>query len=250
MFKREQGLTSRVNGLRSDSTIIRVRNSTSCKALRGNRVRTKGHEMNREELIEQLDDSTSIEADAGVSTEAEGQSESEAMRTAVAKVREKTRKDGKPYGFKEKPPARLTAKQRAFASYIVAGNSPSEAYRKAYETTTANDSTVAVSANKLMKDHRISALIGSVFDGAKEKIVADAVATRRFVMEQLHDKAVQAKTEGSQLKALELMGRAVGMFTDRVEQKVEEVSTERLKQELRSHLELLDNVTPIKKRSA
>lgn len=206
--------------------------------------------MNREELIEQLDDSTSIEADAGVSTEAEGQAESEAMRTAVAKIREKTRKDGLPYGFKEKPPARLTAKQRAFASYIVAGNSPSEAYRKAYETTTANDSTIAVSANKLMKDARISALIGSVFDGAKEKIVADAVATRRFVMEQLHDKAVQAKTEGSQLKALELMGRAVGMFTDKVEQKVEEISTERLKQELKTHLELLDNVTPIKKRSA
>ena len=69
-------------------------------------------------------------------------------------------------------------------------------------------------------------------------------------MEQLHDKAVQAKTEGSQLKALELMGRAVGMFTDKVEQKVEEISTERLKQELKTHLELLDNVTPIKKRSA
>jgi hypothetical protein len=206
--------------------------------------------MNREELIEQLDDSTSTEADAGVSTDAAGLDESEAMRIAVSKVQEKRRKDGLPFGHKEKPPARLTAKQRAFASYIVAGNSPSEAYRKAYETKTDNDSTVAVSANKLMKDHRISALIGSVFDGAKEKIVADAVATRRFVMEQLHEKAQAGKTEGTQLKALELMGRAVGMFTDKVEQKVEEVSTERLKQELKSHLDLLDNVTPIKKRSA
>jgi hypothetical protein len=206
--------------------------------------------MNREELIEQLDDSTSTEADAGVSTDAAGLDESEAMRIAVSKVQEKKRKDGLPFGHKEKPPARLTAKQRAFASYIVAGNSPSDAYRKAYETKTDNDSTVAVSANKLMKDHRISALIGSVFDGAKEKIVADAVATRRFVMEQLHEKAQAGKTEGTQLKALELMGRAVGMFTDKVEQKVEEVSTERLKQELKSHLDLLDNVTPIKKRSA
>ena len=243
-------MTDRVNELRSDSTIIRVRNSTSSKALRGNRTRTKGDEMNREELLEQLDDSTSTEADAGVSTEAAGLDESEAIRIAVSKVQEKKRRDGLPFGHKEKPPARLTAKQRAFASYIVAGNSPSDAYRKAYETKTDNDSTVAVSANKLMKDHRISALIGSVFDGAKEKIVADAVATRRFVMEQLHEKAQAGKTEGTQLKALELMGRAVGMFTDKVEQKVEEVSTERLKQELKSHLDLLDNVTPIKKRSA
>jgi hypothetical protein len=46
------------------------------------------------------------------------------------------------------------------------------------------------------------------------------------------------------------MGRAVGMFTDKVEQKVEEISTERLKKELQSSLALLDNVTHIKKRSA
>ena len=62
--------------------------------------------------------------------------------------------------------------------------------------------------------------------------------------------AQSAKTEGTQLKALELMGRAVGMFTDKVETKVEEINTEKLKAELKSHLTLLENVAPIRKRSA
>ena len=206
--------------------------------------------MNREQVLERIENSTINGDDAIAIKEGESLSESEAMRNAVAKIQEKKRKDGRVYGYKEKPPARLTAKQRAFASYIVQGNSPSEAYRKAYETSTGNDSTVAVSANKLMKDERISALIGSVFEASKETIIADSVATRRYVMEQLHAKVQEGKTEGTQLKALELMGRAVGMFTDKVEQKVEEISTERLKKELQSHLALLDNVTPIRKSSA
>ena len=54
----------------------------------------------------------------------------------------------------------------------------------------------------------------------------------------------------ARLKALELMGRAVGMFTDKIEQKVEEISTEQLKKELQGHLSLLENVEPIRKRSA
>jgi hypothetical protein len=65
-------------------------------------------------------------------------------------------------------------------------------------------------------------------------------------MEQLLKHSEDAKQEGTKLKALELMGRAVGMFTDKVEQKIEEVSTSQLKEELKSSLALLDNVKPFK----
>ena len=83
-------------------------------------------------------------------------------------------------------------------------------------------------------------------DTFKEKIVRDAVDTRRYVMEQLYSyAAAETKPDGTRLKALEMMGRAVGMFTDKVEQKVEQISTDQLKAELKSHLTLLDNVTPI-----
>jgi hypothetical protein len=80
-------------------------------------------------------------------------------------------------------------------------------------------------------------------DKQEINLVNDAVAARRHVMTELLEHAKSMKSEGSKLKALELIGRAVGMFTDKVETKVEEVSTEQLKRELEGHLSLLDQAT-------
>jgi hypothetical protein len=53
----------------------------------------------------------------------------------------------------------------------------------------------------------------------------------------------QAETsESGKLRALELIGKEVGMFTDRVEQVTETIDSDALKKELESHLHLLDNV--------
>jgi hypothetical protein len=68
-------------------------------------------------------------------------------------------------------------------------------------------------------------------------------------MEQLLMHSQEAKQEGTKLKALELMGRAVGMFTDKVEQKIEEINASQLKAELKTSLDLLDNVKAFKPRS-
>jgi len=45
------------------------------------------------------------------------------------------------------------------------------------------------------------------------------------------------------VRSLELMGKAVGMFVDKVESKVEEINAEQLKNELSSHLDLLNKAT-------
>lgn len=169
--------------------------------------------------------------------------QSERLRAAVESLDIKRTKDGKPYGLKLDTKGRITAKQRLFASLIVQGLSPREAYRKAYNCLTANESTVAVSANRLMNDAKVSVLLQSSLDKREENLVSDAVATRRHVMTQLLDHAANMKSEGSKLKALELIGKAVGMFTDKVEQTIEAVSTEQLKAELATHLELLDGAT-------
>ena len=205
--------------------------------------------MDRNELIEKLEnDAITIDAD-DASTNAEGKSE--AIQTAVAKIREKRTKTGKVYGVKtEEKSKRLTPQQHVFVQGILNGKTQIQAYRDAYNVRTENDSTIAVSANRLMKNPKISALLGSFEESLKEKIIEDAVRTRRFVMERLHDRVTNAKTESVELKALELMGKAVGMFTDRVEQTVEQINPEKLKEELKAHLTLLETVTPIKKRSA
>jgi hypothetical protein len=141
--------------------------------------------VDRETLIKRLESDANTDDELSVSTLPEGGS-SEAMRMAVAKIREKRTKDGKIIGVKLDKKRRLTASQRAFAAYVTQGDSPAVAYRKAYPNCSANDATVSASANRLMKDAaRISALMGSVFEAVKENIVADAVATRRHVMEEL-----------------------------------------------------------------
>ena len=202
--------------------------------------------MDKHDVIERLESDDIEQTGADESEPVAGLEISERLRASVASVSVKTRRDGRPIGDKTTKRGRATARQKAFASLIVQGNSPREAYVKAYNVKTENSASHASTANKLLKNRKVSALVDSVWHSTKENLVNDAIATRRHVMEQLLKHSEEAKQEGTKLKALELMGRAVGMFTDKVEQKIEEVSTSQLKEELKSSLALLDNVKPFK----
>jgi predicted HNH restriction endonuclease len=134
----------------------------------------------------------------------------------------------------------MTAKMHAFASNIVQGMSPSDAYRRAYDCSNMSEASIVSDANRLLKDARITQLLESFWVTLKENVIADHQATRRHIMSQLFDHAERAGERTSdKLKALELMGRAIGMFTDKVESKVEEVNVDSLKKELESSLALL-----------
>ena len=152
-------------------------------------------------------------------------------------TREKRRVDGKPIGVKTDVP-RITPKMRQFASLVAQGNSPRDAYRKAYSVRTdTSEATVMSSANKLMKDSRITGLMEPIWESIKQNVIDDAIATRRYVLEQLHQHAADDNVRTSdRLKSLELMGKAIGMFVDKSEAKVEQVDPEQLKRELDSHL--------------
>lgn len=176
---------------------------------------------------------------------------SEAMRAAalsvIPKVHPYTRK---PRGAAKLPSKRITAKMRNFAALISKGESPREAYRQAYNVTTNREHTLAANASRLMRDERVVALTQSVWEAAKENLIDDVVAGRRFIMKELQGHAANDKVPPAvRLKALELMGRAFSMFTDKVEQRTEEITPEKLKAELQSSLALLDNVTPIRRAS-
>ena len=205
--------------------------------------------MDRDELLRKLDDDAITDDSNSNSEPLAGLEISEAERMAVAQIPVKRRQDGKPFGSKEPKPKRTTARQKAFASLIIQGHSPREAYEKAYEVKSDNAASHAASANKLLKSPQVSALVESLWHSSKENLVNDAIATRRHVMEQLLMHSQEAKQEGTKLKALELMGRAVGMFTDKVEQKIEEINASQLKAELKTSLDLLDNVKAFKPRS-
>jgi len=181
--------------------------------------------------------SDSVSADPASSTNVEGPGIRSEMLEMVKGTRERKRVDGKAWGVKTEAP-RITPKMRAFASLVAQGNSPREAYRKAYAVRSDTaESTVIASANKLMKDSRISGLMEPIWESIKQNVIDDAIATRRHVLEQLHAHASDTNVRtGDRLKALELMGKAIGMFVDKSEQKVEQVDPEQLKRELDSHL--------------
>jgi hypothetical protein len=80
-----------------------------------------------------------------------------------------------------------------------------------------------------------------------EALADDAIATKRYVLKQLLAHSKDSKQEGTKLKALELMGKAVGMFKGESEAVAEKVTPEQLKRDLAGHLKLLDNVRPLTK---
>ena len=188
--------------------------------------------LSKEELKILRDESTFAEndADAGIS---------EAIQAAAAESRPSKTVNGRVRGVR-KGKRVVTAKMRCCASLVAQGKSPREAYRTAYNVGDRKEHLVITGASRLMRDVRIQALTEDVWSAVAENIIDDAIATRRFVMGELKKHADTAKQDSAKLKALELMGRAVGMFTDKVETKVEELSTEKLKAELESSLHLLD----------
>ena len=191
-------------------------------------------------------DNTSTTNTNGASTEQAG-AYVEDMRSRVAQVDVKKKRNGLPRGVHREETTdsqgrdkRMTAKMSAFASNIVQGMSPNDAYRRAYDCSNMGEASIVSEANRLLKDPRITLLLESFWKTLKENVIADQQATRRHIMSELFEHA-ERKTErtSDRLKALELMGRAVGMFTDKIESKTEEVNVDSLKKELESSLELL-----------
>jgi Tfp pilus assembly protein FimT len=199
-------------------------------------------EESAESKIEQLENAiTKSKARAIKTTQA--LEISEAMRSAVERTSPKVTANGRIWGVKEQGKNRLTGKQRAFANYVAQGNAPKEAYKKAYNVTSVNEANHIANANKLMRDPRIGLLLSEVWEQVKENVIDDAIAVRRKVMGDLMSHANNEEARLSdRLKSLELMGRAIGMFTDKMETKTDSVNAEQLKRDLEQSLHLLDTM--------
>jgi hypothetical protein len=128
---------------------------------------------------------------------------------------------------------RLSPKMSLFAKLITEGHSPSESYRRAYDCTNSANVTVSANACKLLKDPRVSEVVKQAEQA--QSIISDPLALRSHIMRQLLNHSNTMKTESNQIRALELLGKSIGMFTDKVETKVERVDTEQLKAQLEKH---------------
>ena len=136
---------------------------------------------------------------------------------------------------------RLTEKQEAFCQLVAKGKMLAEAYREAGYMPNGSDKTRWEAASRLMSGN--SKVIARV-----KAIQADMEQDRRtierrreeWVLKRLTQEADQAETDGARVRAIELVGRTIGLFTDRIEQADEaERSASDIEADLRKRLDRL-----------
>ena len=175
---------------------------------------------------------------------------SEAERLAAHASPPPMRADGKPKGVDAYTrPKPLTAPQMEFTKGMIIGKTMRQAYRDAYPNAKGNDQVITSSAYRLSRDPRIQSTLQEAWGETVEVLAEDTAATKRYVLKELLALSKGGKQEGSRLKALELMGRAAGMFQQATETVAEKPTAEQLRKELSGHLKLLDNVKPLKKKA-
>ena len=133
----------------------------------------------------------------------------------------------------------LTSKQQAFIAAKISGMSNSQAYREAYPSDQSSDRVIAANAYRLTRHPLIAPILERAWEETVEHLTEDAAATKRYVLKSLLALSKTAKQEGSRLKALELMGKAVGVFTPATEKPIDAPTADQLKKELSGHLKLL-----------
>ena len=165
---------------------------------------------------------------------------SEAEQYAHAAERPKLRKDGEHKGSEVRRPKPLSPRQVLFCQGVIQGKSLRQAYRDAYANDTGSDASISASANKLMKDPRIKRILEEAWEETVEHLSEDLAASKRYVLKGLLALSKVAKQEGTKLKALELMGKAAGLFTPTEVQDKAVITADQLKRELAGHMKLLE----------
>jgi hypothetical protein len=165
---------------------------------------------------------------------------SEAEQYAHAAESPKRRKDGEHRGSDIRRPKPLSPRQVLFTTGVIQGKSLRQAYRDAYANDTGSDASISASANKLMKDPRIKKILDDAWEETAEHLSEDLAASKRYVLKGLLALSKKAKQEGTKLKALELMGKAAGLFTPTEVQDKAVVTADQLKRELAGHMKLLE----------
>jgi hypothetical protein len=171
---------------------------------------------------------------------ADPKSEAKQFADALAQKAQKPkrRRDGLPVASEHKRGLPLSPSAMAFIQGVIRGQSLRTSYREGFKNATGSDASISASANKLMKDPRVQEALKQAWGETIEHLVDDVVASKRYVLKGLLalSKADQPST---QLKALELMGKACGLFTPTDVIDKAPVTADQLKRELAGHLKLL-----------
>ncbi len=138
---------------------------------------------------------------------------------------------------KEQP---LTGKQEAFAKLVASGSMLSDAYRECYSADNMKSSTLWSEACRLAQNPKVSARIKDIQADMEQSHRTRLLRREEWVLKSLQEEAVSADNASSRIRALELVGKTVGMFTDRIEQAdTAERSASEIEKDLKARLDRL-----------
>lgn len=201
--------------------------------------------ITKEQYLEALEQAHQGLDEERLNDEGEGPELSEAEQLVAHAEPPKRRTDGGAVGsIRER---QLTAKQLKYAQGLIEGKTQLQAYKEAYPDARGDDRALRASAWGLSRHPKIQAKVKEAIEQTSEVMLEDMIATKRYVMRGLIEHSQTAKQEGTKLKALELLGKASGLFKAEDDKKDDKLTADQIKQELAGHLKLLDNVRPIKR---
>jgi len=137
----------------------------------------------------------------------------------------------------------LTPKMLHYCRCLASGMTQAQSYREAYSTEGMADASIHTEASRLASDPRISQRVNQIIS-VRERHVASASSTikdRAKVLEFLRLAMDADHASGSQLKSAELLGKAAGLFTDKLQVETNQASSDDIATELMERLQQIAN---------
>jgi hypothetical protein len=112
----------------------------------------------------------------------------------------------------------LTDKQESFAMAVFEGSNFSDAYRQAYDAGNMSAATIHTEACLLVQHPKVSLRLDQLHRDREQQRRMQSLSRSDLVLKQLTEIALSDEVQdGARVRALELLGKSVALFTDRVE---------------------------------
>ena len=108
----------------------------------------------------------------------------------------------------------LTPKQLSFVENLSTGINASNAYRAAYTAAKISDKTIWEAASRLSKNPKVVARLDQLTAEKEQNNRMFALSYEDKIINKLWDIADTSKNKRVRVKALELLGRSCGLFTN------------------------------------
>ena len=136
----------------------------------------------------------------------------------------------------------LTRKQEIFACAIADGADRSNAYRVAFDADKMTAPAIWTEASRLGRNPKVALRVDELKAEAEQVRQTMLVGREEAILAQLEKEALTAKTDSARIRAIELLGKHLGLFTDRLETKdVTEHSADEIEAQIRIRLEQIDS---------